>query len=305
MTMGPITAAHRTTFQQNVELALQTKRSAYRDAFTFQPNLKGRQAQIIELVGPSEAIVDGARSRDTPHIEPNVEDVYMRPRHLEWGRLIEKEDEIKNPLDVGSKYLQEGSGAMARGEDNIYRDAFFGSRLVGQDATTAQAMVLTAGFNLVPYDYVRTGAAAGSGLTYEKIVWGMAMLGANNVDMERDEFFMAVTSQQEADLYNMREYINADWTKHLVVDEGNRRIKSFFGVNFLRDQKLATNGTAKRRRCPLFCKSGMHRGEFSPLETNMDRNSGKSYRIHLYTEEWVGATRSEDGKVIAIDCLEP
>jgi hypothetical protein len=304
MTMGDITQTHRLTFQNNVALAIQQLQSAYRDAFTFQPNLKGRQAQVLELVGPSEAIIDGARGGDTPHIEPQLEDVYMRPRRIEWGRLVEKADEIKNPLDVGSKYMQEAGGAVNRAEDRIYRSAFFGNRLVGMDGQTSQAMTLAAGFNLVPINYVNSGAAANSGLTYEKIVWGLALLAGNQVDMEREQFFMSVTRVQEANLYNMREFINADWTKTLVVDEGNKRIKSFMGVSFLRDQSLGTNGTAGQRRCPLWAKSGMHRGEFSPLDTKMERNAGKSYRVHLYLEEFVGASRSEDGKVVAIDCLE-
>lgn len=304
MTMGPITAAHRTTFQSNVALAVQQLRSAYRAAFTFQPNLKGRQTQLIELVGPSEAIIDGPRGGDTPHIEPSVEDVYMRPRRIQWGRLIEPEDEIKNPLDVGSKYMQEAGGAVNRAEDKIMRGAFFGSRLVGQDGSVSQPMTLTANFNLVPVNYVRTGAAANSGLTYEKIVWALALLAGNQVDMERDEFFMPLTKVQEADLYNMREFINSDWTDRLVVDEGNKRIKSFMGVTFLRDQSLGTNGTNGVRRCPLFAKSGMHFGEFMPLDTKLERNSSKNYQMHPYLEEWVGATRSEDGKVIAVDCAE-
>jgi hypothetical protein len=119
MAFGPITDAQRVGYQDNVTLALQQKRSRCRDYFTFQPILKGRVALAIEVVGVETAIIDGARGGDTPAIEGSLEDTWMKPRQLEWGKLVEKEDAVKNMTDYTSTYVQIGAAAIARGEDMI------------------------------------------------------------------------------------------------------------------------------------------------------------------------------------------
>lgn len=305
MGFSPITDAQRVGYQENVTLALQQKRSRYRDYFTYQPNLKGRVALAIELIGSEEAIIDGARGGDTPAIEGSLEDTWMKPRQLEWGKLVEKEDQVKNMTDYTSTYVQTGAAAIARGEDSILRQSFFGPRLIGQDGTSSEALALTADFNLVPINYVANGAAANSGITIEKLNYGLTLLAQNEVDMERDSIAMAIGAKQENQLYNLLQYTSKDYRDKAVLDTERQRVASFGPITFVRDQKLPTNGTAKQRRCPLWVKSGMHYAEFDPLETNIDRNPQKKFRVQAYMEEWFGATRGENGKVIYIDCLEP
>ncbi len=305
MGYSPITDAQRVGYQENVTLALQQKRSRYREYFTFQPNLKGRVALAIEVIGDEEAIIDGARGGDTPAIEGSVEDTWMKPRQLEWGKLVEKEDRVKNMTDYTSTYVQTGAAAIARGEDSILRQAFYGPRLVGQDGTSSEALTLTPDFNLVPVDYVAEGAAANSGLTVEKLNYALTLLAANEVDLERDIVAMAIGAKQENQLYNQLKYASKEFRDKAVLDEDRKQVASFGQISFVRDQRLPTNGAAKQRRCPLWVKSGMHYAEFDPLETNLDRNPQKKFRVQAYMEEWFGGTRGENGKVIYIDCLEP
>ncbi|WP_026783147.1 phage capsid protein [Pleomorphomonas koreensis] len=305
MAFGPITDAQRVGYQENVTLALQQKRSRYRDYFTFQPNLKGRVALAIEVIGQETAIIDGTRGGDTPAIEGSVEDTWMKPRQVEWGKLVEKEDQVKNMTDYTSTYVQTGAAAIARGEDSILRQSFYGPRLVGQDGTSSEALTLTADYNFVPVNYVASGAAANSGITIEKLNYAITLLAANEVDLERDVIAMSIGAKQENQLYNLLQYTSKDYRDKAVLDTARQQVVSFAGINFVRDQNLPTNGTAKQRRCPLWVKSGMHYAEFDPLTTQMERNPQKKFRVQAYLEEWFGATRGENGKVIMIDCLEP
>jgi hypothetical protein len=304
MAFEPVTAAHRLAYKENVELAVQQKRSRFENYFTYQGNLSGRQMRVLELIGSTEARVDAERGGDTPHIEPRVEDVWLRPRRLDWGRLIEKEDTIKALIDYSAVAVQDGAAAIARGRDRIMAAAFFGPRIVGQDGSQAPEAYSNPNGN-VPINYVKSGTAVNSGLTIPKLIRGLSILSAGEVDLEQDTACCAVTNIQMEDLYNSLQFTSKDFRDKAVFDDKERTVLSFMGITFVRWQGLPTvTGQATQRRIPLWIKSGMHYGPFSELETQLERNVNKNYRLHPYMETWVGATRSEDAKVVEIICSE-
>lgn len=303
MAFEAITSAHRLTYQENVILTAQQLRPTLVPAFTFQPNMSGREAKAIDIFAADEAIIDGPRGGDTPHIEPRVEQVWMKPRQIEWGRVIEKEDTIKAAIDLQSTYVKSGAGAIVRGRENICAEAFFGPRLVGQDGTQTAAYSADENVNLVPVNYVSSGTPANSGLTFDKLAQAFTLLVGNEVEVEMEEIYIAVTRFEEKNLYEQVQFLSKDYREKTVVDDKSKRIQSFLGINFLRFQRLPlVSGSTTIRRVPLWCKSGMHFGEFSPLETSLERNPQKKYRLHPFMETWCGATRSEDYKVIDIRC---
>lgn len=298
-----ITEAHRLTYQENVKLAAQQMTAKFPDRFTFQPNMSGRQAKIIDLFGADEPIINGARGGDTPHIEPKTEQVWMSPTQAEWGRLIEKEDEIKTVISLQSPYVQTGAATMARAKDMICGDAFFAPRIVGRDGTQTEPYVADANINLVPVNFVPLGVAANSGLTFAKIARARTLFVKNEVDIESEQINCAIAAEEEENFYNQVPLLSKDFRDRTVVDDGNKRVVSFFGVEFVRYQRPKfVDGSTTIHRIPMWCKSGMHYGEFDPLKTSIERNIGKKNRLQAYMELWAGATRSEDIKVVDIRC---
>jgi hypothetical protein len=117
--VGPISDAHKLTYSSNVALAVQQKRSRLDMGFSYQSGLSGRQSTLIELIGSASAVVDLGRKADTPDIDNSIEPVWITPRQLAWGKLIEKEDAIKALTDYQSPFVQAGAAAMVRGKDVI------------------------------------------------------------------------------------------------------------------------------------------------------------------------------------------
>jgi hypothetical protein len=303
MAFEAVTAAHRLAFKENVDLALQQKQSRVVDTFTYQSGMTGRNARMIQLIGTSEARRNPARGGETPDIPARVEDVWMAPECLDWGQTIEKEDTIKAVIDYKGYAVQTGTSAINRGRDNICVDAFFGPRRVGQDGLTVENW---AG-STIAHDYVASGGAVASGLTLDKIIRGVSLMSAAEVEVETDPLFCLVNNVQMENLFRMAQLQSADFRKEhrLVLDEGMKMVIEFFGVRFIRYQRLSTvTGQPARRRVPLYAKSGMHYGAFDELETSIERNVQKRYRLHPYMELWAGATRSEDAKVVCIECNE-
>lgn len=305
MAYEQVNSTYRVTFQNNVELALQMKTNPYEKYFTFQSGLKGKEAQVVEYVGPVEPIIDGARGGDTPNQSFTHETVFCKPRQLEGGTTLEKEDAIKRTIDLQGVYVQGIAKSIVRGRRKLMRDALLGPRLVGDangDSRSVTAYAAGAN-NTVAKDFVRSGAAAVSGLTFDKIIKARTLLVGSEVDPSEEMLAMAISQFQEFDLYGQVQFLSTEYRNRAVIDESQKRVISFLGIDFIRDEGLPY-AEAGVRSCPLWCVSAMHYGDFSPLETNLDRDPGKKYRLRPYAENWFGATRSEDRMVINVKCAE-
>lgn len=298
-----VTDAHKLTYRENVALAVQQKQSRLAECCTYQPNIKGKQSQVIELLGGSEVIEDGARGEDTPHIEPSMEQVWMTPRQGEWGRLVEREDNLKGLFDYQSYYVQEAAASFQRWKDRLITNAIFGPRRVGPDGAQVNEAFSNPNGS-VAVNYVASGAAVNSGLTFSKIVRGLSILGLTEDDTDSDPVFVGYTNRQMENLYEMIQFVSADYRSKMVLDEGTKTVQQFMGIRFVRLRASLLPVSANVRGCPMWVKSGMHYAEAVPMESNADRNPQKKYRVHMYNEMYACATRSEDAKVVRIDCLE-
>lgn len=293
--MGPVTDGHKLTYKENVMLAVQQKKSKFEQAFTYQNDLKGRIACMLELIGATTAIIDGNRGGDTPNIDNQIEPVWVTPHQIEWGKLIEKEDAIKALTDYQSPFVQAGAAAIVRGRDSVFASAIFGDRKIGQDGTTVSSYDTT---NKVVA--VGVGSTAATGMNLAKISRAKRYLLAAQVDLDMEDLWGVLNAQEQEELYND---ILANATmpdaKKAVVDASMKQVVSVGGVKFVNYESMS-NYDGSTYTAAIWCKSGMHYGDFDPLQTRAEPNPAKKYRVHPYMENWWGASRSEDVKVIKV-----
>lgn len=297
--MGPIVEnVHKLTYQRNVMLAVQQKTSRFEMGFTYQSGLKGRKAQLIELIGATEAIIDGNRGGDTPNIDANLEPVWCVPHQIEWGKLIEKEDAIKALTDYQSPFVQNGAAAIVRGRDSVFASAIFANRLIGEDGTTSQAWDTTN--KVVAVDVGKPSGFTTAGMNLRKIQRAKRYLRALHVDLDQEELWGSLNAQEMEELI---EDIVANATipaaKRAEYDRDKGIVYSVAGVNFVHYESMP-DYDSNTYTSAIWCKSGMYYGDFSPLDIRAEPNPAKKYRIHPYMENWWGASRTEDQKVIKI-----
>lgn len=294
---GSVTDAHKLEYSRNVSLAVQQKKSRFEQGFTYHGDWRGREMIFETLVMPTEAIVDGNRGGDTPNIDANVEPVGVKPRQIEWGKLIEKEDAIKALTDFQSPFVQNGAASIVRGRDLVFANALFSDRLIGKDGATVQAWDSTD--KVVVQTVGSADGATDTGMNVRKIQRAKRLLRAQEVDLDMEDLWGVLNAQEMEELYNDIITINTDYAKMAVLDHDKRQVHSLQGVSFVHFEKKADyDGT--HYASAIWCKSGMHYGDFSPLETRAEQNPAKKYRLHPYMENWWGAARSEDAKVIKI-----
>ncbi|UPJ43929.1 hypothetical protein IVB40_07620 [Bradyrhizobium sp. 40] len=298
--MGPITDAHKLTYQNNIMLAVQQKRSRLDMGFSYQTGLSGRQSTMVELIGSASAVVDLGRKADTPDIDNSIEPVWITPRQLAWGKLIEKEDAIKALTDYQGPFTQAGAAAMVRGKDTILSQAMFGSRKIGADGTTVSAwagQTVTVGIGASSTD-----DTTATGMNVRKLLRGRRLMQSGQVITGDEELFYSGNAQQIEELFRDLTFISHDYRngKPLETPDEPQRILNITilppndGSAAFADYDGSTYTSA------LFCKSGVYWGEFDPLTVNVPLRPDKMMRPHPQMEQWLGAARSEDIKVVKI-----
>jgi hypothetical protein len=293
--MADVTSTHKIKYQANVELAIQQKRSEFERAFTFHPDMRGRTAQVLDLIGATAAIRNAPRGGDTPNIEGPFDQVYMRPEPLEWGRIIEKEDEIKAITEFESAYVQSGAAAIVRGKDDMFAESVFSSKWTGQDGTVSTPYS-NAG-RLVAEGVGSVDDVTATGMNVKKIIRAHRLLKAAQVQLGEEVLFLGLNAKEVEDLYRDITYVNTDYRAKAVLEE--KRVLSILETTIIETERFP-NLDVDTHRAFLWCKRGMHWGEFEPVTTQAERNPAKKYRLHPYIETWVGATRGEDPLVIEI-----
>jgi len=285
---GPVTDAHRVTYRENVLLAVQEKKDVFGDLFTYIPELKGKQVQIADIIGKIEARIDAPEGGDTPDLEGTHEPVWVRPRRIDWGKTLKKEDQIKALTDFRSEYVQAGVNGIVRAKNQLLASSLFGARLIGNEVPVSTAW---AG-KTVAVDYGSTGTP--NRMSVAKILKALENFQQDDIEIEDEMIGIAMDPQANRELYDDVTFTSKDYRDKAVME--NKMVKEILGMPIFVTKRVGQYDSSTLQAA-IFCKSGVHWGPAMPLDVQSAPNPSKQFREHVYLEHWIGFTRSEDAKV--------
>lgn len=298
--MGPISDAHKLTYSKNVALTVQQMRSRVDMGFTYVSGLSGRQSTLLELIGSTAAVINLGRKADTPDIDNSIEPVWVNPTQLAWGKLIEREDAIKALTDYQSPFVQAGAAGMVRAKDVVLSAAVFGPRKIGIDGVTVSAW--NGQTVAVGVGASATDDTTATGMNVRKLLRGRRYLQAAQVDTGMEQLFFSGNSQQTEELFRDLTFVSHDYRNGKPLETPDQP-QQILNITILPPNDGAAafaDADGSTYTAALWAKSGMHWGEFDPLRTDVPLRADKMNRPHPQMEQWLGATRSEDAKVIKI-----
>lgn len=276
-------------YKSTVAALLQQRGSKLRDLVTTD-NYHGDSGVPVSQLGPVTAKKKTSRHSDTPIIETPHDRRWVFPEDYEWADLIDKQDQLRIIADPTSPYAINGAMSLGRSMDDEIIDAFFGDAKTGEKGTVVETFD-TANQQI---------AAGGAGMSVSKLIEAKEILMANEVDIDTDMLFCAITAKQHTNLLNETKTTSLDYNTRPVLVDG--RITSFMGFNFVHIERLEKDGA--NRRCPVWAKSGMHLGMWNDIDAKITERADKSYSTQVYTSMTVGSTRLENGKVVDVQCQE-
>lgn len=294
-----ITTVFVDEYKNNVEMLVQQMDSRLSKAVSTN-NYKGKAGEVVNQIGAVAAQRITDRHGDTPILGTPLDRRWVYPKDWEWGDMIDREDELRMFIDSNLKsgYTTVGASALMRATDEEIVAAFFGPAKTGESGTTTKT------FPSSQQVGVQVGGASSDvGLNVAKLKQAQEILLSNEVDVEMEDVYIAITAKQNTDLLNEAQVINADFHSYggrpVLSEKG--LIKSFMGFNFIHTQLLETDAN-NDFRVPVWVPSGMHLGTWNSLEARVYERGDKRMNTQVYLRQTVGATRVQEKKVVEIKC---
>jgi hypothetical protein len=276
-------------YSTNVGLLLQQRGSKLRECVTMG-SYTGKAAKAVEQIGSVTAQKRTSRHSDTPLISTPHDARWVFPTDYEWADLIDDADKLRMLIDPTSPYAQNGAYALGRAMDTDIIDAALGTSKTGENGTTSTA-----------FASAQQIAAGAAGLTVAKLREAKKILLANEVDVENDPLYIAVTAKQLDDMLGTTQVTSADYNTVKALVQG--QVDTFMGFKFVQTELLGVDGSSDRRVI-AWAKSGVHCGVWNDISGKVTERADKSYSNQVYVKGTFGATRTEEGKVVEILCSE-
>lgn len=276
-------------YTTNVALLLQQRGSKLRNAVT-NGSYTGKAAKAVEQIGAVAAQKRTTRHADTPLINTPHDARWVHPKDYEFADLIDDQDKLRMLIDPQSSYAINGAYAIGRSIDDEIIDAALGTSLTGENGSDSTA-----------FGAGQTIDANSSGLTIAKLREAKKILLSNEVDVDMDPLFIAITAAQLDDMLASTVVTSSDYNSVKALVQGD--VDTFMGFKFIHTERLGVDGSSDRRVI-AWAKSGIHLGMWNDINTQITQRADKSYATQVYVKGTFGATRTEEGKVVEILCTE-
>lgn len=233
-------------------------------------------------------------------------------RFWDNGDLIDKFDRVRMLIDPESIYVRNAAMAAGRFLDDVilgadasgtgaspigtYTDgtsgALFGTAFSGKAGTTSNSFDAN---NLVALNFGGTNV----GLTVAKMIEAKRILWSNEVDLDLEELYMAVSATQIANLLNQTPVTSADYNSVRALVDG--KVDTFLGYTIKRTQRIPKTGSDWD--VPVWVKSGVKLGVGVDIQSEIAKRSDKKFSWYAYVRMGFGGVRMEEAKVAKIRCL--
>ena len=292
---------YTTQFSSNMELLLQQLGSKLRGLITEGYHV-GKQASPINQLAAVSLRQPSGKFSPIGRVDTDFVRRWVMPQDGDLPLMIDSFDELRTIVDPKSKYVEATSSAVGRAWDDAIIAAATGTSKIGTDP----GAMSDESFPGAPYlvaDNFGTGSGSAVGLTIPKLIEARRIFRHYHVDLERDPVTLVIGSQQEADLMSNVQVVSTEFNDRPVLVDG--RLTRFLGFNIVVSERLGMAADGLDRACFAFAKSGMYLGIWRDLTSRVTiRNDLTGHPYQLYTMVTFGATRTQLGKVVQIDCLD-
>jgi hypothetical protein len=298
-----LTQLFQTQFSTLLRMNLQQKTSKLRGKTEEGSHTGSKLASPIQFVPPMQMRTPEGRFAQKKNIPAAYNRRWISPIDYEGDQLVDTFDQLKTPIDPKSQLVLRAAAACARNWDSEVIRAATAASTIGADAGS----LTTESFDTTNYQIeANYGAGVTSvGITVDKLNEAYRIFEHAENDMEQP-FTLIIGSKQHADLRNQAQVTSSDFTNNggILVDG---KVKRFMGFDIVVSERLTTftSNSSTCRRCLAFPKDGMYVGYWLDTKTEVFRRpdlSGNPWDINTMFS--IGATRTEQGKVVAIAALD-
>lgn len=288
-------------YNTNIQMLVQQKVSRMRGAVRTGTHV-GQSASPVDQIGIIEMQDVTTRFEPMPRVDAPTDRRWVAPFDADLPQLIDTFDKLKLLTDPQSAEVQSAVAAANRKFDDRIGNAFFAAAMTGVTGATSTAFDATNQFVSVS-----TGGTT-SNMNVAKLEAGRSILLRNEVALEEEAIYVAITSTEDLSLRSEIQVISMDFNEKPVFNDKGL-IMSWRGFNFIHSERswLTTTATddaaGSSKQIPMWVPSGMYLGIWNDIQTNItQRNDLRGEPFQAYTKMSANATRLEEKKVVRIWC---
>lgn len=279
----------------------------------------GDRAQVVNFLGPIYFQERTTAYQDTKVTEPEHTQRWISGRDFDCALLVDRLDTLRMIYDPTNPYVERMREAAARLEDDVIVASFYSAALSGKQGTT---VIQFPSADVVPFDGGQNASTNASnitgsqqGMSVAKLRRARRALKERYVDLRAEKPMIAVTAAQVDDLLGEVAVGSKDYNSVQPLVDGE--VSQFMGFTFVPIQDViptrvastelvpgTTNAEGLVRQCPVWVKSGMHFGTWQDLVVTINNRPDKNNIKQIHGCMTLGATRVEEGKVLALECAE-
>ncbi len=286
-------------FKIGYDLALQQKTSRFKDKVSWAAAVKGDGAQVVDHILPFEAEVGGGDFEDTKWTHPEMAPRWAFPVPIRVAVPVGTTDRLSMLSDPSNELTKSIIAAQNRALDGkIIVPSFFRDVTGGKDKDKTHQF---AAGQIIDKDV----GAANSGINRDKIDNAIEIFETNEVDLDEEMPWMAITPRQHRILRNLSEVKNRDFEKMGgVMKDG--KVTQFLGCRVFVSNRLTKVkvGAVTYVEMPIWVPSGIAVQPWLEPNIQIGVRADKNYTTQLFCEARYGAIRTEEGRVIKVMCNE-
>lgn len=265
--------------------------------FCMQMQGEGTQASVVNLVDAIDVDERTTRLDDITFKDPGQRRPFVYPRSYDAAVAFDNLDAIRMNCNPTSEYVMALRAAINRKQDDTAILAFFADRQLQTGPNTSPS---TDSFASGQQVGVNIGGTA-SGMNVQKLQAGIQKFWENEVDLDQEQLFVAISPRQERDLADEIEVVSTDFYG------GYFRTRSFDGflkIRYIVTNRLNVNGSSQRR-IPMWTMRGMNFTNWqAPSIDVSQRKDKRGMPWQGYIQGSFGAVRRDEKRVVEIICAE-
>lgn len=292
--MTDIQALRTQEYSTNLELLSQQMRPKLAPYSTVQQASGNKAFRMLSQIDSTDAVSRATSAKPAINIDVTHDGRWVYPQKYDWGKVVDDIDLMQTNISPQGSYVRSAVAALNRTQDDLFLTAFFGTSQTGETGSTSTSF--TAG------NQIAASVGSTTGLNVDKLRAAQKGLLDNDVDLDMEQIYIAVSPKQHDDLLALTQVVSTDFNERPVLVDG--MVRKFLNMNFIITTRLPTDGSGDRR-CPVWVPSGVGCGVWQEV-SGVVRNRPDLQGNPDYVEATMmkGFTRLEEAKCFEIKCTE-
>lgn len=292
--MSEIDVLRSQEYSTNLELLSQQMRPKLAPYCVRQEAAGSKAFRMLSQIDKTSAQRRSTSAKPAVNIAVEHDGRWVYPLMTDWGKVVDDLDILQTNITPQGAYTRSAVAALNRQSDDDFLTAFYGDAKTGETGST------TTSFD--SNNQVDNTVGATTGMNIEKMRTAQKILLDNDVDLDMEQIYLAVSPTQHDDLLALTQVVSTDFNDRPVLVDG--MVQRFLRMNIIVSTRLPVDGSSNRR-CPVWVPSGMGCGMWKPVSGEVRKRPDlQGNPDYVEASQMEGFTRLEEAKTVEIKCAE-